>query len=146
MAVVPPFVIDYLFLELAALGGQKPPVRLQTTGGKMKSVMKSVVTVLFLLLIGMAASALAQGGSVEKGKALVADKKCALCHKEGEPGKPVLGKPMEMVAGGKTDVFLKEAITNPKKAIDPKTKMPEYKFTDAELQDVIAYLKSLAKH
>ena len=43
--------------------------------------MKSKVTVLFLVLIGIAASAWAQGGSVEKGKALVESKKCALCHK-----------------------------------------------------------------
>ncbi len=61
-------------------------------------------------------------------------------------GRSTTGKPMEMIAGGKTDAFLKEAITNPKKAIDPKVKMPEYKLTDAELQDVIAYLKSVAKH
>ena len=53
---------------------------------------------------------------------------------------------MEMIAAGKTDAFLKEAITNPKKALDPKVKMPEFKLTDAELQDVIAYLKSVAKH
>jgi len=104
--------------------------------------MKSKVTVLFLVLIGIAASAWAQGGSVEKGKALVESKKCALCHKEGGD----LGKPMEMVAGTKTDAFLKEAITNPKKAIDPKVKMPEFKLTDEQLQDVIAYLKSVAKH
>ena len=103
--------------------------------------MKSRVMVLFLLLVGIAASAWAQG-TAEKGKALVESKKCALCHKQGGD----LGKPMEVIAAGKTDAFLKEAMTNPKKAIDPKTKMPEYKFTDAELQDVIAYLKSLAKH
>ena len=104
--------------------------------------MKSKVSVLFLVLMGIAASAWAQGGSAEKGKALVESKKCALCHKEGGD----LGKPMEMIAGTKTDAFLKEAITNPKKAIDPKVKMPEFKLTDAELQDVIAYLKSVAKH
>ena len=103
--------------------------------------MKSVVTVLFLLMMGIAASAWAQG-AVEKGKALVEGKKCALCHKEGGD----LGKPMEVIAAGKTDAFLKEAITNPKKAIDPKVKMPGFKLTDAELQDVIAYLKSVAKH
>ena len=91
--------------------------------------------------MGIAAFAWAQGGSVDKGKALVEGKKCDLCHKEGSK----LGKPMEMVAAGKTDAFLKEAITNPKKAIDPQVKMPEFKLTDAELQDVIAYLKSLAK-
>ena len=104
--------------------------------------MKSVVTVLFLLLLGMAASAWAQGGSAEKGKALVESKHCALCHKEGGN----LGKPMEMVAGTKNDALLKEAITNPKKALGPQVKMPEFKLSDAELQDVIAYLRSVAKH
>jgi len=79
---------------------------------------------------------------VEKGKALVESKKCALCHKEDS----TQGKPMEMLAGTNTDAQLKEAITNPKKALDPKVKMPEYKLTDAELQDVIAYLRSIAKH
>jgi len=105
--------------------------------------MKSVVTVLFLLLIGIAPSAWAQGGSAEKGKALVESKKCALCHKEGSK----LGKPMEMLgAATNTDARLKEAITNPKKALGPQVKMPEFKLTDEQLQDIIAYLRSLAKH
>jgi mono/diheme cytochrome c family protein len=104
--------------------------------------MKSKVMVFFMVLIGIAGSAWAQGGSVEKGKALVDSKKCALCHKEGSK----LGKPMETLAGGKTDAFLKEAITNPKKAIDHKVKMPEFKLGDGDLQDVIAYLKSVAKN
>ncbi len=102
--------------------------------------MKSAVTILFLMLIGIAAYAWAQGDAVEKGKAL-ADKKCALCHKEGG-----LGKPMAILVGTNTDAFLKEAITNPKKAIDPKIRMPEFKLADEELQDVIAYLRSIAKH
>ena len=104
--------------------------------------MKSIVMVLFLLLIGIAASAWAQGGSAEKGKALVESKHCALCHKEGGN----LGKPMEMIVGTNPDAFLKEAITNPKKTLGPQVKMPEFKLSDAELQDVIAYLRSVAKH
>ncbi len=103
--------------------------------------MKSVVTVLSLLLIGIATPAWAQGTSVEKGKALVESKKCALCHKEGS----TTGKPMEMLVGTNTDANLKEAITNPKKALGPQVKMPGFKLTDAELQDVIAYLRSIAK-
>ncbi len=103
--------------------------------------MKFRVTVFFLVLIGIAASAWAQGGSAEKGKAFVESKKCALCHKEGSN----LGKPMEMIAGTNTDALLKEAITNPKKACGPQVKMPEFKLTDAELQDVIAYLRCIAK-
>ena len=108
--------------------------------------MKSRVTVLFLVLLGIAASAWAQGGSVEKGKALVESKKCTLCHKEPEPGKPVQGKPMEMLVGTNNDAYLKGAITDPKKTLGPQVKMPELKLTDAEVQDVIAYLHSIAKH
>ena len=104
--------------------------------------MKSIVTVLFLLLLGIAGSAWAQGGSVEKGKALVESKHCALCHKEGGN----LGKPMEMIVGTNPDAFLKEAITNPKKTLGPQVKMPELKLTDEQVQDVIAYLRSVAKH
>ena len=104
--------------------------------------MKSLVTVLFLLLLGMVASAWAQGGSAEKGKALVESKHCALCHKEGGN----LGKPMEMVAGTNNDAYLKGAITDPKKTLGPQVKMPALKLSDAELQDVIAYLRSIAKH
>ena len=103
--------------------------------------MKFKVTVLFLVMIGIAASAWAQG-TAEKGKALVESKKCEMCHKEDSK----LGKPMEMLVGTKDDAFLKEAITNPKKACGPEVKMPEFKLTDAELQDVIAYLRSIAKH
>jgi cytochrome c2 len=118
------------------LGGQKPAVLSPTTGEKMKSA----VTVLFLLLMGIAAYAGAQGDPAEKGKALVESKKCELCHKEGGVGKPV-----PMLVGTNTDAFLKEAISNPKKAIGPEVRMPQYKFTDEELQAVIVYLRSLAK-
>ncbi len=106
---------------------------------------KTVMTVLFLLVMGIAASVWAQGGSAEKGKALVESNKCALCHKEPEPGKPPLGKPMEVLAGTHNDAQLKKIITDPK-SIDPKIKMPEYKLTDEQLNDVVAYLKSIAKH
>ena len=102
--------------------------------------MKSVVTILVLLLIGIAASAGAQGSPAEMGKALV-DKKCVMCHKEGGMAK----KTVAMLVGTSTDAFLKEAITNPKKAIDPQVRMPDFKLTDVELQAVIAYLRSIAK-
>ena len=38
---------------------------------------------------------------------------------------------MEMLVGTNDDAFLKEAITNPKKACGPEVKMPEFKLTDA---------------
>jgi cytochrome c1 len=52
---------------------------------------------------------------------------------------------MEMLAGD-TDARIKGAITDPKKTLGPKVKMPEFKLTDEQLQDVIAYLRSIAKH
>ena len=102
--------------------------------------MKTTVTVLFLVLLGLTASAWAQGGSVAKGKALVESKKCALCHRPGSD----LGKPMEML-GGDNDAKIKGALTDPKKTLGPQVKMPAYKLTDAEVQDIIAYLRSIKK-
>jgi mono/diheme cytochrome c family protein len=102
--------------------------------------MKSVTTVLFLVLIGIAPSAWAQGGSAEKGKALVESKKCALCHKEGSK----TGKPMEQLAGG-GDARIKGAITNPKQTLGPDVKMPAFSLSDAQLNDIVAYLRSIAQ-
>jgi cytochrome c553 len=104
----------------------------------MKSLV-TVVTVLSLLVMGIAATAWAQGDAA-KGKALVDSKKCALCHKEGSK----MGKPLEMLAGD-TDAKIKGALTDPKKTLGPKVKMPAYKLTDAQVQDIIAYLKSIKK-
>jgi cytochrome c553 len=102
--------------------------------------MKSLVTVLLLVVIGIAPSAWAQGGSAEKGKALVENKKCALCHKEGSK----TGKPMEMLAKD-TDAKIKGALTDPKKTLGPEIKMPAYKLSEEQLQDIVAYLRSIAK-
>lgn len=102
--------------------------------------MKSRTWLICLLVLGIAASVGAQGQLAEKGKALVESKKCAVCHKEG--GK---GKLMEKLTTEKNDAFLKESLVDPKKALGPKTIMPAYKFTDEEVQAVIAYLRSIAK-
>ena len=61
--------------------------------------MKSKVTVLFFVLIGIAASAWAQGGSAEKGKALVESKKCALCHKAPNRASPSWASPWKWLPG-----------------------------------------------
>ncbi|MGA8573338.1 MAG: c-type cytochrome [Desulfobaccales bacterium] len=103
--------------------------------------MKSAVTILLVLSLGIAGSAWAQGGSADKGKAIVDAKHCALCHKEGGN----LGKPMDMVVGTHDDAYLKGALTDPKKTLGPTVKMPAFKMSDADLEDVIAYLKSIKK-
>ena len=102
--------------------------------------MKTTGTVLFLVLFGLVASAWAQGASVAKGKALVESKKCALCHRPGSD----LGKPMEML-GGDTDAKIKGALTNPKQTLGPEVKMPTFNLTDAQIRDITAYLRSIAK-
>jgi cytochrome c553 len=104
----------------------------------MKSLV-TVMTVLGLLLMGISASAWAQGDAA-KGKALVDSKKCALCHKEGSK----MGKPMEQL-GGDTDAKIKGALLDPKKTLGPQIKMPAYKLSDAEVADIIAYLRSCKK-
>ncbi len=103
--------------------------------------MKSAVTILLVLSLGIAGSAWAQGGSADKGKAIVEAKHCALCHKEGG----TMGKPLDMVAGTHDDAYLKGALTDPKKTLGPTVKMPAFKMSDADLEDVIAYLKSIKK-
>jgi mono/diheme cytochrome c family protein len=102
--------------------------------------MKSKIWLFCLLILGIAVPAAAQSELVTKGKSLVEGKHCAICHKEG--GK---GKPLQELAGGRTDAFLKEALTDPKKAIGPQVLMPPYQFTDEELQAVIEYLRSISK-
>ncbi len=97
----------------------------------------TVVTVLGLLLMGISASAWAQGDAA-KGKALVESKKCALCHKAGSK----LGKPMEALAAD-NDARIKGAITDPKKTLGPQVKMPAFQLSDEQLQDIIAYLRSI---
>jgi mono/diheme cytochrome c family protein len=99
-----------------------------------------------LLVLGVAAGlfcatvASADEASIAKGKQLVEAKKCAVCHKATSKK----GKPMNELTKDKTDEYLKGALLDPKKTIDPKTKMPAYKFSDEEAAAVIDYLKSLA--
>jgi mono/diheme cytochrome c family protein len=79
---------------------------------------------------------------VAQGKQVVETKKCSICHKpEGK------AKPIDALAGDKTDDFLKGSLIDPKKTIGADTKMPSYKdkLTDTEVNAVVAYLKSLKK-
>lgn len=89
------------------------------------------------------APAEAPSDPVALGKQLVEKKRCSICHAiDGKGGKT--GKPMAEYAA-KTDEQLKAALLDPKKSIGPDTKMPSYKdkFSDAEVNAVIAYIKTL---
>ena len=81
-----------------------------------------------------------------QGRQLVEQKKCSICHSiDGKGGK--IGKPLNGIAEGKTDDFLGQALSDPKKAIAPDTKMPSYrdKLKAEEVKAVVEYLKSLKK-
>ena len=93
--------------------------------------------VLFMVLIGIAPAAWAQGNAAN-GKALVDSKKCTVCHKSGSD----TGKPLGTFAGS-SEARIKGAITNPKGTLGPDVKMPAAKLTDDQLNDVVAYIKSL---
>jgi len=101
--------------------------------------MKSKVMVIVLVSIGVAASAWAQGGSAAKGKTIVENKNCALCHKQGG-----LAQPLDTLAKNHSEARLKKTINHPKETLGSQTKMPEFKLTDQQVQDVIAYLQSIA--
>ncbi len=54
---------------------------------------------------------------------------------------------MEVLAGTHDDAYLKGSLADPKKTLGPEVKMPAYpKLSDADLQDIVAYLHSIAKH
>lgn len=82
---------------------------------------------------------------VAKGKELVEQKKCSICHSiDGKGGKKEF-KPMNGIAKDKTDEFLTGSLLDPKKTIKADTKMPSYKgkLTDDEVKAVIEYIKTL---
>ena len=82
--------------------------------------MKSIVTVLVLLLLGIARVCMGSRRFRGKGKSPGREQTLRPVPQGGR--KP--GKPMEMVAGTNNDAYLKEAITDPKKTLGPQVKMP----------------------
>ncbi len=100
-------------------------------------------------LIGGVAAARAEDKPADptaQGKQLVEKSKCTICHMiDGKGGK--IGKPLNGIAEGKTDEYLRGALTDPKKTLGPDTKMPSYKnkLSDEEVTAVIAYIKTLTK-
>ena len=79
---------------------------------------------------------------VKRGRHLVHKNKCSICHAlNGKGGK--LASPMNGITEGKTDSYLKGSLLDPKTTIGPKTTMPAYKFSEAELDAVIEFMKRL---
>ena len=107
---------------------------------------------MLILIVGIAimmgsvlSSMVAQGaeGSAEKGKAVYDAKKCGLCHTvDGSGGK--MGGDLSDVGDKRDAEWLTKYMKDPKSLL-PEAKMPAFKGSDEELQDLVAYLLSLKK-
>ena len=92
-----------------------------------------------------------------RGKDVAGDNGCASCHSTsgskstGPTWKGLAGSTVELTDGTKVtadDEYLRRAITDPKaQVVDgyPSGVMPTYDLSDADLDDLIAYLHDLAK-
>jgi len=105
-----------------------------------------VLSIGLAILMGSAMSgSLAQGkeGSGEKGKEVYDAKKCGLCHTvDGTGGKK--GGDLSDVGDKRDAEWLTKYMKDPK-SLMPEAKMPAFKGTDDELQDLVAYMMSLKK-
>jgi mono/diheme cytochrome c family protein len=98
-----------------------------------------------LAAIGLVGTAYAQGGNVERGKQLFL-KNCAVCHGDDARGRvgPSLSKDFP---GIRVDLFLKQTISG---GVNGSV-MPAWAkdkggpLTDAEIDDLVAFLRSLAR-
>jgi cytochrome c6 len=124
------------FNQAAARGRLRPPQQ----GAKQK-VNKHTAT-LILLGLGISVPAMAQQGGDAIYKA-----KCAMCHGADGVGDTPVGKAMK-VNSFKSDADVKASDAELAKTTrEGKGKMPAYagKLTDDQIQQVVAYIRTLQK-
>jgi cytochrome c2 len=94
------------------------------------------------LIMAYAVIAAAQGGDVEKGKAVYEAQKCKMCHSIAGVGNKK--SPLDGVGGKLSEADIHKWITEPK-SMKADTMMKAYKLSDADLNNLVAYLASLKK-
>lgn len=101
--------------------------------------MKRVSVVVAVVLAGGSAA----WAGPDEGKALY-EKKCQVCHSIGGAGGKMAekGGPLDGVGAKRDAGWLKAYFADPKSKI-PDAKMPKMKLTDAEWDDVTAYMSTL---
>jgi mono/diheme cytochrome c family protein len=84
-------------------------------------------------------------GDVDKGKALFS--RCAICHGNSGEGKEAIGKMfgIAMPNLGSKEVQSKDMAAIKKIILEGKGKMKGVSLSDQEVEDVIAYLRTLKK-
>jgi len=114
-------------------------VTMNSQGETMKRTL-----MLFLILLSSAAIASAQGAAAGKG---IFASKCALCHGPDGKGNTSIGKSLK-IADLHSDVVQKMSNADLKTFItNGKNKMPPFKgkLTDTQMDQVISYIRELAK-
>lgn len=121
----------------------------------IKSHGGSVVLGMLLAILLMSENAIAEGNS-EAGAKFFKSLKCAACHGKDGKGQGPAAKAMKIKTADWTDKaameivkddFLKEIIGKGGKAVSKSKRMPAYskKLKPADIQDLIAYIRSFAK-
>lgn len=113
----------------------------------MKNLLRWFAPTLIGLLLVTVPVLLAGGGDADAGKA-VYDKKCASCHGKTGEGNPAIAKSLKVElrdlgakeVQAKSDDDLKKAIVEGPKHAKPVKELPE-----ADMANVLAYLRTLAK-
>lgn len=121
-------------------------INLFIKGGSIEMKYILILMIGTAILMGSAMSGtLARGeeGSVDKGKEVFDGKKCGLCHTvDGSGGKK--GGDLSDVGDKRDADWLTKYLKDPK-SLMPEAKMPAFRGSDEELQDLVAYLMSLKK-
>ena len=87
----------------------------------------------------VAAAATEPAGDKVRGKTLFAASRCISCHTvdgKGNGSAPELGKIASRATGGWLIAFIRDP-----HAFNPRTRMPQYSFSDADVRDVVAYFE-----
>ncbi len=103
-----------------------------------------ILAVMALVVLVALAPALWANGNGDAGKALY-DKKCTSCHGKLGEGNPGIAKALkvELRHLGSKEVQAKSDADLKKDTVEGIGKMKGIKLTDAEVADVIAYLRTL---
>lgn len=86
------------------------------------------------------AAAAEPAGDVEKGKAIFAEARCISCHTvegKGNGSAPELSKVASRASAGWLLAFIRDP-----HAFNPRTRMPQFNFSDADTRDLVAYMES----
>lgn len=105
---------------------------------------------------GADARPLGAGADPERGRRLMSEHGCAACHGfPANPARPRIGPDLSYAGGIHTLAYLRESLMEPSKVVVPgkgydmvqegrrRSRMPPFAGTEAEREDILAYLASL---